>query len=100
VFAVDSPDMVLTEVKVMGQLNGQALACSHPEVVTKIKELMIKLVPKSRLYGAAFEVATNEGFLVQSKNEQTTCQDGPSLAEQVEATAKRLQATLVAAVPK
>lgn len=98
--AVDSADRVLTEVQVMGHLNGQALACSQPEVVTRIKVLMIKFVPKSRLYGAAFETATNEGFLVQTKNEQATCQDGTLLFEQVEETAKRLQATLTGTVPK
>lgn len=98
--AIDSADRVLTEVKVMGHLNGQALACSHPEVVTRIKVLIIKLVPKSRLYGAAFETATNEGYLAQTRNEQATCQDGPSLVEQVEEAAKRLQAALMDAAPK
>ena len=98
--ADDSADKVLTEVKVMGQLNGRALACSHPEAVTRIKSLMIKLVPKSRLYGAAFETATNEGFLAQSRNDQASCLDSPLLSEQVEAEAKRLQAAISDAVSK
>lgn len=98
--AVDSADLVLTEVRVLGHLNGQALACSHHEVAARIKALMIKLSPKSRLYGEAFETATNEGFITQAKNDQATCPGGPLLAEQVEEEAKRLQSALAVVVPK
>lgn len=98
--AADSADMALAEVRAMGHLNGQALACSQPETVARIKVLMIKLTPKSRLFGEAFEAATNEGYLAQTKNEQATCQDGALLAAQVEDEAKRLQAAFPAASPK
>ena len=98
--ADDSADKVLTEVKAMGRLNGQALACSRSESVARIKALMIKLTPKSRLYGAEFEAATNESFLAQTRNEQATCQDASLLSELVEDEAKRLQAALADAVPK
>lgn len=98
--AADSADTALTEVRAMGRLNGQALACSHPESVARIKALMIKLTPKSRLYGEAFEAATNDGYLAQTKNEQAVCQDGASLAAQVEEEANRLQAAFLAASSK
>ncbi|MBI4809365.1 MAG: hypothetical protein HY799_10520 [Nitrosomonadales bacterium] len=98
--AVDSADRVLSEVKAMGLLNGQALACSRPESVARIKALMIKLTPKSRLYGTAFETATNESFLAQTGNEPAACRDAALLSELVEDEAKRLQAALADAVPK
>ncbi len=98
--AAESADMALTEVRAMGLLNGQALACSHPEAVARIKALMIKLTPKSRLYGEAFEAATNEGYLAQTKNDQAVCQDGTLLVAQAEEEAKRLQAAFSAASPK
>lgn len=94
--AADSADMVLSEIKVMGHLNGQALACSHRDAITRIKAYMIKLTPKSRIYGEAFEAATNEGYLAQTKNEQAICPDEPALVEQVEEEAKRFQAALPA----
>jgi len=98
--AADSADIALTEVRAMGHLNGHALACSQHEAVARIKALMIKLTPKSRLYGEAFEAGTNEGYLAQTRNDQASCQDGASLAEQVEEGAKRLQAAFSAASPK
>lgn len=98
--ADDSADRVLTEVRGMGRLNGQALACSKAEMVVRIKTLMIKLAPKSRRYGEVFETATNDAFLVQTKNDQAVCPDSTVLAEQVDEAEKRLQAALNVADPK
>lgn len=99
--AADSPaDLGMTEIMEMGRLNGQALACSHTEAVAKIKVLIIKLAPKSRRYGEAFETSTNEAYLAQAKEDPSTCLGGPALAGQVEEVAKRLQAAFPVVVPQ
>ena len=98
--ATDSTDMVLTGVRVMGHLNGQALACSQHEVAARIKAVMIKFSPKSRLYGEAFEIATNEGFIAQTKSDQATCPSASLISEQVDEASKRLQSALSVGVPK
>lgn len=97
--ADSSADMGLAEIRVMGRLNGQALACSNAEAVARIKVLVIKLAPKLRRYGEAFETATNDGYLAQAKNDRATCTDTPALSEQVEEAAKRLQAALTTVNP-
>lgn len=95
--AANSPDAGLAEVVDLGNLNGQALACGYADSAAQIKDAMVKFAPKSRRYGAAFEEATNEAFLVQSRKERNTCLDGPTLADRVEKAARRLQAALPSA---
>lgn len=99
--AADSAtDAGLTEVQSLGSLNGQALACDYAETASRIKTVMIQHAPKSRRYGAAFEEATNKAFLDQSRKEQTTCPDGPTLNGQVDEATQRLQAALPTPVTK
>ena len=100
VAAISSADPGLTEIADLGRLNGQALACSDTKTIAKIKEIMIKLAPKSRRYGEVFETATNEGYLAQAREDQSTCLKGTALASQVEEVAKRLQAALPAIAPQ
>ncbi|MDD5241264.1 MAG: hypothetical protein PHG47_06020 [Sulfuricella sp.] len=90
----------LAEVRDLGRLNGQALACGYADTSARIKTTMIQHAPKARQYGAAFEEATNESFLAQSRQEQTACPDGPTLNGQVDETTRRLQAALPATAPK
>lgn len=93
--AADVPaDAGLAEVRDLGRLNGQALACGYAEAAARIKSVIIKSAPKSRRYGAAFEEATNGAFLAQSGKEQTACPDGPTLGDQVEEAVRRLQSAL------
>lgn len=92
--AVSSADMGMEEVSALGHLNGQALACSHTGAVARIKAHMIKLAPKTRRYGEAFETATNDGYLAQAKKDKSTCPAMSELSEQVEGAAKRLQEAL------
>jgi len=97
--AADTPaDAGLAEVRDLGRLNGQALACSQTEAAARIKAIMIKHAPKSRRYGEAFETTTNEEFLAQTRKDQAACQDGATLASQVEEAATRLQAAVPATV--
>lgn len=99
--AGDSPgDAGLTEVRELGRLNGQALACSHTPVVSRIKAIMIQHAPKSRRYGEAFEAATNKAFLAQTKNDQAVCEDATTLSSQAEVLAMRLQAAAPSAPPQ
>lgn len=94
-----SADAGLAEVSDLGRLNGQVLACGYMDAAARIKAAMIQFAPKSRRYGAAFEEATNEAFLSQTKKERSACLDGPTYAEQVEEASKRLQTALPAAAP-
>ncbi len=95
--AADSPsDAGLTEIRELGLLNGQALACSHTQTASRIKAIMIQHAPKSRRYGEAFEAATNQAFLAQVKNDKAACEDGAALAKQAETLALRLQAAIPA----
>ena len=98
--ADSSTDAGLAEVRDLGRINGQALACDYAEAASRIKTAMIQHAPKSRRYGAAFEEATNKAFLDQARKEQTTCPDGPTLNGQVDEATQRLQAALPAPIPK
>lgn len=98
--ADSSTDAGLAEIRALGRINGQALACDYADTASRIKSVMIQHAPKSRRYGAAFEEATNEAFLDQSRKEQTTCPDGPTLTERVDEATQRLQAALPAPVTK
>lgn len=93
-------DAGLAEIRDMGRLNGQALACSYGETAARIKAAMIEHAPKSRRYGAIFEETTNEAFLAQSRLEPTDCPDGPTLNARVDEVVQRLQAVLPAAAAK
>jgi hypothetical protein len=98
--ADSSSDAGLAEVRELGQLNGRALACSQTTAVSRIKAIMIQHAPKSRRYGEAFEVATNEAFLIQVKKDQGACQDSAALISQADALAARLQTAVPAAAPQ
>lgn len=90
----------LTEVRDLGRINGQALACGYPDAAARVKAAMIQHAPKSRQYGTAFEETTNESFLTQSRQAQTTCPDGPTLNAQIDDATQRLQAAIPASAPK
>lgn len=51
------------EIRALGQLNGVALQCGYHGEVRRMKQAIIAYVPKTRTHGAAFEEATNAGFL-------------------------------------
>jgi len=93
--AAELAEQGLAEIRELGSLNGQALACAQNDAVARIKTLMIDLAPKLRDYGAAFEEATNQAFLRQTQD-QAGCQSGAILTLQAEAAAQRLQAAIPA----
>jgi hypothetical protein len=86
----------MEEVRELGRLNGLALACSQGDNISRIKVVMITHAPKSRQYGAGFEEATQEAFLLRS-GEPGACIDAPLIALQVEEQAARLGALFPAA---
>jgi len=98
--ADSSADAGLAEVRDLGRVNGQALACGYAETVSRIKAVMIYHAPKSRSYGAAFEETTNKAFLDQSRKEMTTCPDGPTLNGQIDEATQRLQVAVPAPATK
>lgn len=81
--------MGLDEVQELGRLNGQALACSQKENISRIKVVMISHAPRTRQYGEMFEQTTQESFLVRSR-EQEACGDASLIALLVEDLAARL----------
>jgi tetrahydromethanopterin S-methyltransferase subunit E len=81
----------MDEVRSLGKLNGQALACSQLDNISRIKKIMISHAPKSRQYGDAFEQSTQKAFL-QRSSEQQACVDVAVIALKVESVAARLQA--------
>lgn len=80
----------LDAVQSLGQLNGQALACSQKDNIKKIKSVMINYAPKSRQHGASFEQATHEAFLDRS-NKPEECSDASLIALKVEDITNRLR---------
>ena len=91
VSAAQAANIGLEEVQALGRLNGQALACSQKDNITRIKTVMISHAPRSRQHGAAFEQTTHESFLARSRK-QEACGDAPVIALQVEDLATRLRA--------
>lgn len=83
-------DKGMDEVRSLGQLNGQALACGQKENIRRIKAVMIAHAPKTRQYGIAFEQSTDESFM-QRSSESDACDDAPVITLKVEAIATRLQ---------
>lgn len=86
--AIDADKLTAT-VETLGRLNGQALACQHKEVGTRIKSIMINRVPKTRPMGELFENATTAAFLAQG-NEKATCPPQVALTIELEAAARPL----------
>lgn len=79
---------VVTE---LGQLNGIALACNQPALVSRARNVVVTTAPKTREIGEVFENATNAAYLEQGKS-LTPCPDGATLSGRIAASEKRLQA--------
>ena len=82
-------------VQAIGRLNGIALACQQPALVSRTRNSVVTTAPKTREIGEAFENATNAAYLEQGKG--GACPDAASLASNVAAAEKRLQAAFPAA---
>ena len=76
-------------VEALGRLNGIALACQQPALVTRARNAIITTAPKTRGYGEVFENATNAAYLEQGKG--ATCPDAASLASNIAAAEQRMK---------
>ena len=63
-------------VKALGRLNGIALQCKYIDQVSRMKQAVVKTVPKERSFGLAFDQAANDSFLAFIQ-EQNSC-PGPA----------------------
>ncbi len=88
----------LVAVKQLGLLNGQALACSEKDAAAHAKVLMLAHAPKTQRFGTAYEEATQEGYLAQTRS-AGACPDAKTLAGRIDELAQRLGTSLPAAQP-
>ena len=91
-FAADA-EAGLLAIKSLGSVNGQALACSEAALAARAKQLMLAHAPKTQRFGAAYEEATQEAFLAQTKA-SGTCPDTKALDGKLNDVAQKLQAAL------
>lgn len=75
-------------IEALGRINGIALACQQPALVSRARNAVQTTAPKTRANGELFESATNAAYLERG---QGTCPDAASLAEQLQAAETRLQ---------
>ena len=78
-------------VDTLGRINGRALACSYPDIVSRTKSIVISRVPKARELGETFEVATQSAFLEQGKAPDE-CPPHKTLSHQLDTAARGLAA--------
>ena len=95
-FAADA-EAGLLAIKALGGVNGQALACSEVKVAARAKQLMLAHAPKTARFGAAYEEATQEAFLAQTRS--AACPDAAGLTDRLNQLALRLADTLPVAAP-
>lgn len=84
----------LAAVAELGRINGTALACQQPAIVSRSRNAVLTGVPKTRAYGEAFENATQAAYLEQGK--EAACPDGTALSNRLQAAEKSLQAAFPA----
>lgn len=84
-----SPGMV--EVRAMGLLNGEALACNQPALVDRLRITIVHEAPKTREIGEVYEAATTERFLALGQD-KGACTSGRDLAARIEAATQALRA--------
>lgn len=93
----DTPaDPGLAEVRALGRLNGEALACAYRATTVRIKKLIIAHAPKSRRYGDIFETTTSEAFRTALASGQPACREEAALGREVDRLATQLQAAVPA----
>ena len=96
-FAADA-EAGLLAIRALGGVNGQALACAETSVAARAKQLMLAHAPKTQRFGAAYEEATQEAFLAQTRA-AGTCPDAASLTDRLNRLALQLADTLPVVAP-
>lgn len=88
----------LQAVRDLGGVNGLALACAETKVAARARQLMLAHAPKTRRFGAAYEEATQEAFLAQTRA-AGACPDAANLADRLDRLALQLADTLPVVAP-
>lgn len=94
----DDAEAGLAAVRQLGTLNGQALACAAKDAAAHARVLMLAHAPKTSRFGAAYEEATQEGYLAQTRA-AGACPEAKILAARIDELAQRLRTALPAAQP-
>jgi len=89
----------LLAIKALGNVNGQALACSQMQSAARAKSLMLAHAPKTQRFGDAYEEATRAAYLAQT-SAPGTCPDALRLVDQLNRLALQLDAALPVAAPQ
>ncbi|HSO81600.1 hypothetical protein [Thiocapsa sp.] len=89
--SAESTEIGFAEVRTLGTLNGQALACRQFDASSEAKALMIGYAPKTRRYGTLFETATNAAFLATTKD-SASCPTEADLRARLAESAAALKA--------
>lgn len=92
VFAADATpqDAGNAALTALGEINGIALACKQPAIVSQARNAVATSAPKTRINGEIFESATNAAFLAQGQG--LPCPDAASLAGRLRDGEKNLSA--------
>lgn len=88
----------LAAVKLLGAINGQALACADKDATARAKLLMLTHAPKTARFGTAFEEATQQGYLAQTRA-TSACPEAKMLASKIDELARQLRTALPAPQP-
>jgi hypothetical protein len=91
----ESTEIGSAEVRTLGTLNGQALACRQFAASGEAKALIIRYAPKTRRSGTRFETATTAAFLAATK-EGAPCPTEADLVTHLAEAATALQAAFPA----
>jgi hypothetical protein len=89
----------LLAIKALGNVNGQALACSQMQAAARAKSLMLAHAPKTQRFGTAYEEATQAAYLAQTRA-AGPCPEAIRLADELNQLALQLAATLPVAAPE
>ncbi|MDP3439219.1 MAG: hypothetical protein U0989_00515 [Azonexus sp.] len=84
-FAADEGSAALIAI---GEINGIALACQQPAIVSRARNAVTSSAPKTRANGEIFENATNSAYLAQGKGQ--ACPDVPTLVKRLADAEKNL----------
>jgi hypothetical protein len=90
-----APDAGNAAIEAMGKVNGMALACQQPVIVTRARNAVINIAPKTRSNGELFENSTNTAYLEQGKG--AACPDTASFVAALDEAERKLHAAFPAA---
>ena len=79
-------------VKALGRLTGIALQCRYSDQISRMKQAVVKTVPKGGSFGPAFHQAANDSFLAFIQK-QSPCPGPAGFEKDVSQQIEHLQQT-------